>query len=594
MTDSLNRRKLYDILSRENQRQIEVPIFQRSYSWKNDNWDKLLNDVFLDKSSFMGIVIGVKGGDTTYPKFVLIDGQQRLTTISIFMISIYKRLIELGEEENNEDYIELKSDIKKRLTIKKISQTEPRLVLSLQNTNKNDYEYLINSNIMGEETTNKPQNFGNRRLSYAFKFFSTYCEKEIKSLDDAERIYKELKNLTFVELEENSFSNAFKLFDVLNNRGMPLSAMDIIRNSLFKELHATGIDLDGLEKYNTSLNEIMENLLDSTIQTRFLRQFYMAFKHDKKIKVEKISKATISNIINIYEELAKRDPKYLLNELKHKSQIYKKFISFDNGENFGENYENLLNLGISPAYTFLLYLESNKLFSEENYIKLLNYLRNFFIKRNILDIPPTRELDLLFMGIVEKIEEEKNNGIEEEGLLSSIRETLFKRKELKNDELLKERLKDDIYETNSRMARYLLCLVEESIRNRDSRVNLWEKNRSNQFIFTIEHILPQNGMGKNKEWIKEIETDNEEDFKKRRGKYCHKLGNLTLTTSNSKLSDFNFNKKKNRVDNKKIPIGYNNGFEINKYLLDQDKWNIQKIEERTNFLIDHIIKILNS
>jgi len=594
MIDNRYTKSLYGVFDKENQRQIQIPVFQRAYNWGLNNWEKLLDDLIAEETQFMGVLIGVREGDTSYPIFTIIDGQQRLTTISLFILGLYKRINEICKNEQDKELIVLKDDIEKRLTIIKKEKGQTRLVLSKQNSNREDYEHLAYSILMPNKGYGKPANFGNRRISYGFNFFFEYCQKEVNSLDDARRLYEKLKNLTFVELEENDFSNAFKLFEVLNYRGLSLSAMDIIRNAIFKELHTQKKDLD---EYEVVFNRIMENLLDSTFQTRFLRQFYMAFKGDEKINIKGVSKATISKVIKVYEELAKRDTIFLLKELEEKSKIYKEFIVFENGNSFSELYENLMNLGIAPAYTLLLYSRSKKIFNDANYKKLLFLLRDFFVRRNILDIPPTRELDDLFMKIVEMIEEKVKENVNEEKLLEIIKEKLFSRTELKNDNLFKEKLSGDIYEINSEMARYILCLVEENLRNKDSRVNLWEKNKSNKFLFTIEHILPQQGLGKNNEWVKELEVKelevkDEKEARKIRDEFCHKLGNLTLTTSNSNLSDFKFVEKKNRVDRNKKPVGYNNGFKINEYLMQQQKWGVNQIKERRDFLINKILEIL--
>ncbi|MBU4300574.1 DUF262 domain-containing HNH endonuclease family protein [archaeon] len=590
MMDNRYTKRLYGVFDKENQRQIQVPVFQRAYLWGLNNWEKLLDDVIgEEETQFMGVLIGVGEGDTSYPIYTLIDGQQRLTTLSFFILGLYKRVTEICENEQDKELIVLKDDIEKRLTITKKEKILTRLILSKQNSNKEDYEYLAHLILMPNKSYDKPANFGNRRISYGFNFFSEYCQKEVKSLEDAKKLYEKLKNLTFVELEEDDFSNAFKLFEVLNYRGLSLSAMDIIRNAIFKELHSQKKDLI---EYDKMFNRIMNNLLDSTFQTRFLRQFYMAFKGDETITVKGVSKATISKVIMVYEKLAKRNTIFLLEELEEKSEIYKEFIVFENGNKFSELYENLMNLGISPAYTLLLYSKSKKVFNDDNYEKLLLLLRNFFVRRNILDIPPTRELDNLFMKLVETIEEKIKEDTHEEILLEIIKEKLFTRIELKNDDLFKEKLSGDIYEINTEMTRYLLCLVEENLRSKDSRINLWEKNKSNKLLFTIEHILPQKGLGKNNEWVKELGANDEKEAIKIRDEFCHKLGNLTLTTSNPNLSDFNFVEKKNRVDRNKKHVGYNNGFKINEYVMKQQKWNVNQIKERTDFLINEIIGIL--
>lgn len=589
-------KKLTSVLDQENQRKIEIPIFQRAYSWKQSNWDQFIDDTFYsDDDPFMGVIIGVGEidyNDTNYQKLILLDGQQRITTISIFLLSLYNRFKQFNEfnDMENEDAIILKNELKKRLTIKKNSIFEPRLSLSKQNNNKDDFDFLIYSTL-DIKKVKCPNNFGNRRISHAFKFFNEYCNDEIQNFEILQNKYTSLKKIMFVELAEDSHSDAFKLFDVLNNRGMPLSAMDILRNSIFQEFFNINTDNSYLEDKNIIFNEIMENLGDSSTQTRFLRQFYMAFKHEPKLKTS-ISKITKGNVVDVYNELIKKDVTYLFDSIREASEIYKDFINFSNGNKFNEMYENLFNLGIAPSYTLLLFLCKKKLFDNEKYKNILLLIRKFFILRNLLDTPPTRELDYLFSKIVSKLNEEINENKNSEDYFTLIKDMLFERKELKDKELLESKISDDIYETNPRMVKYLLCLIEENNRNADLKINLWELKKGKP-IFTIEHILPQEGLGKNKEWIKELNTKNEEDARKLRDKYTHKIGNLTLTTSNSKLSDFTFKDKKNRIDKNNMLIGYNNGFFINEYISQQENWNIEKIKERQKLLINKIMKLVD-
>ena len=591
----LNRRMLYEVLSVEDKRQMEVPVFQRAYSWRNDNWEKFLNDIFLENFLFMGVIIGYGSGNTAYPKFTLIDGQQRLTTISLFLLAIYRCLENVCENKKENAYVLWEDEIRRRLVITDSEgKNMPRLMLSIQNNNKEDYEWLIDSVLIKDKNLEKPKYFGNRLMSYAFNFFCEYCSKEISDMETGKKLYAIIKNLTFIELEEDTSSNAFKLFDVLNSSGVPLSAMDIIKNTMFNELDKRKMDM---ESHNLLFSRMIDNLLNSTFQMRFLRQYYAAFKSEPKIKLEGVPKVTISNVIDVYEQLSSQDPVYLINDMKKKSEIYKYLICANTDNDYEDQYKNLFNLGVTPSYTLLLYCIEKSIFNADDYEKLLLMIRNFFIRRNLLDIPPTRELDILFMDIVATVDGKKPMPTENNGeILKIIHEKLFSREELGNDEFLRKKLQGDIYETNPGMTRYLLCLLEENLRNKDSRVDLWEK-KSNRYLFTIEHIFPQKGWGPNKEWFKMLNVGSEDEALKKRDGICHKLGNLTLTTSNSNLQDYAFDVKKSAIKKdltKKgvTPIGYDNGFKINEYIVQQEKWDETKIKGRTSILVDEVLNIL--
>jgi len=134
--------------------------------------------------------------------------------------------------------------------------------------------------------------------------------------------------------------------------------------------------------------------------------------------------------------------------------------------------------------------------------------------------------------------------------------------------------------------------MEEKHQTKEIYKDLWKRDRSNKFIWTIEHIFPE---GKNipKEWVDMIANGNEEEAKELQIEYVHKLGNLTLTGYNSKLSNFSFEKKRDRRDSEGHYVGYKNGLYLNKKLEDKSSWTIEDIQDRTDELVKEALELFN-
>jgi hypothetical protein len=121
-------------------------------------------------------------------------------------------------------------------------------------------------------------------------------------------------------------------------------------------------------------------------------------------------------------------------------------------------------------------------------------------------------------------------------------------------------------------------------------VNFWEKDDKGKLIWTIEHIFPE-GENIPKEWIDMVVNGNIDDAKKIQSEWVHKLGNLTLTGYNPNLSNFSFEKKRDRKDKKENYIGYKNGLYLNTNLIQKQSWIVEDIKERTDKLIEESLKL---
>src|SRR3989338_8759995 len=579
---------IHELFSPELVIKYVIPKYQREYTWKKENWDDLFNDIMgennFEEGPFLGSIICVNKTTETVlsPVLEIIDGQQRLTTISILYAAIHARL--LIEEMENDDFKSELINLKYRLVQKK-KPKETKLELSYQNNNFGDYKEILEESGVLDVKDGKPKNLGNRRLYKAYSFFSTKLESY--PFNEVRKLLDKINSSHIIKIEVNTNSDAFNLFESINNRGVPLSAIDLIKNSLLSNLEKNKSKTmdDAFEEWKIVIDNLTE---DPKIQERFLRHYYNAFKHNENIKVKiKEGKATKSNLIYIYEQLIKKDAIQLLNDLKNKSQTISRCINPEDTDEFYKEFTDLLRISGTPSYIFLLYLLTDFKHNKELLKETISFLSKYFVRRNLTDYPATRNLDNIFVGLIEDCEKNKKN------LNYEIIKTFLTNPErYANDDIFREKLESNIYEINSEVTRYILCKIEEESFTKESDIDLWKREKD-KYIFTIEHILPE-GERLPKEWINMIAKGDKDEAKKLHEQFVHKLGNLTLTAYNSNLSNLSFEKKRDRKDKKGKNIGYKNNLYLNGKiypLQSKNEWAIGDIEKRTKVLIDEALKL---
>ena len=534
---------IHELFSPELTIKFVIPKYQREYTWKKENWDDLFNDIMGENDSeegpFLGSIICVnKTTEVLNSELEIIDGQQRLTTLSLFYAAVHTRL--LIEEKEDDDFRSELINLKYRLVQKK-KPKETKLELSYQNNNFEDYKEILEESGILEVKEGRPKNLRNRRLYKAYSFFLVKLEPY--SFTEVRRLLDKINSSHIIKIEVNTSSDAFNLFESINNRGVPLSAIDLIKNSLLSHLEKNKSKTmdDAFEEWKIITDNLTE---DPKIQERFLRHYYNAFKHNDNIKVKiKEGKATKSNLIYIYEQLIKKDAIQLLNDLKNKSQTISRCINPEDTDEFYKEFTDLLRISGTPSYIFLLYLLTDFKHNKELLKETISFLSKYFVRRNLTDYPATRNLDNIFVGLIEDCEKNKKN------LNYEIIKTFLTNPErYANDDIFRQKLESNIYEINSEVTRYILCKIEEESFTKESDIDLWKREKD-KYIFTIEHILPE-GERLPKEWINMIAKGDKDEAKKLQEQFVHKLGNLTLTAYNSNLSNLSFEKKRDRKDKK--------------------------------------------
>lgn len=389
-----------------------------------------------------------------------------------------------------------------------------------------------------------------------------------------------------VKIEVASHADAYTLFESLNNRGMPLTAIDLIKNKLLARLES--IEPGKVDHYFGHWNRLLGYLGDDyAIQERFFRQYYNAFKDQLKA-VHQVPVATRSNLIQIYEKLINHDAKDCLQKISAAGRLYSLILSRNQDDALNgleKPIKDLERIQGAPSYLLMLYLLVRKdelELTNAHLTSIVELLVRFFVRRNLTDTPPTRDLTRLFMTVIDKI-----SGLRADAIPQSIEQQLVAVSA--TDEAFQRKLDGPIYEENSGVTRFILCALAEQAMTKESWVDLW-RFENKQFVWTIEHIFPQ-GENIPQSWITMIADGDEIKAKEIQQTHVHKLGNLTISGFNSALGNKSFEDKRDRVDRQGRAVGYKNGLKLNEDLATAAGWSVDQIDSRTDKLVQQVTQL---
>lgn len=615
MIKTVNQYPISDVFSNQNNTVYRIPKYQREYTWGRKDWDALFDDVIDNEEGyFLGSFICVSTSSLGTSELEIIDGQQRFTSVALLLAALYAKLApykERGELDDDEstDFNNLRNAIANRKITregtKKITSYSPKLILQDQYDNRIDFESILAENKI-IDFRKKPTYRGVRRIEIAYKHFLRCIDQHVEkclaenpNLLETDVLFdlaQKFKSVVLVGIEVDNHKDAYMLFESLNHRGVPLSAIDLIKNILIAQADGYGRADECYNQWREALSNIGS---DYSVQERFLRQYYNAFREelnepflseDTGKRFPLSYKATRTTLLDIYEKLIRRDYDKFMQDLMRESAYYS--IIVNNSEEkkiYAEELADLERIQGAPSYLLLLYLltkqEELKL-SDEDIKTVINMLIVFFVRRNVTDIPATRNLDRIFMDLVVSIKELRGKEVCQE-----IKRSLME--ESASDDIFDQKLRGPMYEENDMATRFVLCGIEAQHQTKEIYADFWSKNKSNVYVWTIEHIFPE-GQNIPDEWVDMIAGGNRSLANNYRETYVHTLGNLTLSGYNQNLSNMSFEKKKERMDKGGTKyIGYRNGLFLNEDVVTEDTWTINKIEDRTDKLVE-IIKDIYS
>lgn len=585
MIKSAQQYPVHQLLSHESNLEYRVPPYQREYSWQKAEWEDLFQDlVEADGAHFLGTIITLnKTVDSAASNILeVIDGQQRLTTLTLLLAAIYSALKQQDlDDEVTVDVVNLGRSLVRK------SDGKPRVTPQRQGHNLDDYLAVLRDTGLKIDAVKQPY-FPLRRVFKCFAYFKNAIQNlaETDHAGDvvaaALRVLQAVQQAIIVKIEVASHADAFVLFESLNNRGVPLTPVDLIKNHLLAESERKKVlEIDeAFKRWSTMLS----NLGDSyATHERFLRHYYNAFKNELP-DVPNAPVATRARLIRIYETLLADGLLPVLDDLVATSELYGRITCVnepENGNALDAALRRLMRAQGSPSYVLVMWLMKKKpalALADNDLVAVVDLLTSFFVRRNLTGFPQTYALPKLFMTTIDRLATDQSTVPVE-----TLRESLTSQSS--SEEEFRTRLVGPIYEESSDLARFILTTLSEDAMTKETWTDLWLQEKGH-FVWTIEHVFPQ---GENIPPSWQAMMGGPEAAAEALQKHVHRLGNLTITAYNSNLGNKSFAEKRDRTDAQGRHIGYRNGLALNTELKDRESWTVEDIEERTKKLVDEVI-----
>ncbi|HEY9809701.1 MAG TPA: DUF262 domain-containing HNH endonuclease family protein [Halomicronema sp.] len=523
--------------------QYVVPLFQRAYSWTKSEWEALWDDIITlceqenPRVHFMGSIVTMPAESAPggCPKYILIDGQQRITTIFILLAALRDKAKPVDQK--------LADQIQNTILVNQYEEGLDFYKIQPTQVDRQAFQQIIQSETQSEENG----------ISECYGFF----EKKLRlSKIDFQKLKKVIcSNFSLVSVVLSIDDDPYLVFESLNAKGKSLTQADLIRNYFFMKIE--GKNQESIYyKYWLPIQEILgENL------TEFIRHYLT--KSGAEVKKGEI-------YFHIKERISEGDPVSYIKDLSIFVEYYTKLLN-PNREEKKEVRKYLLRLKSLEAgtiYPFLLNCYDDwakSKITEHQFIEILKIIENFLLRRFVCNIQ-TRGLNRLFALLYSQVSNDSNlagcNFID--GLKLALQKQNYPK-----DSQFKARLMDvQLYGPNrSQKAKLILESIEKS---------LYYKQEVILEGLTIEHIMPQTLT----DWWKEHLGEN---WQITHDLLLHTLGNLTLTGSNSELSNADFLEKRTHFQDSNL--------KLNKYFEDKQAWHQEHIEARAEYLADIALKI---
>ncbi|WP_333792611.1 DUF262 domain-containing protein [Megamonas funiformis] len=547
-------------------RQFIVPIFQRNYSWQKSQYEQLWFDIlraskFKEKQNhFIGSIVYIDMGTPAGrpQQLLLIDGQQRLTTISILLCAIKDYVQKFNLETKLINLAKIKNQF--LYNSDEIDEDKYKLLLNVQD--KETYIKLIDNTIF---TVNKPAT----NIIKCYEFFYERIEDFIKQHGQIDEIYAGIFKLSLVSISlDKDSDNPQMIFESMNSTGKDLSQTDLLRNYLLMDLTPE----KQTRLYKTYWKP-MEELFGEDIYKNDVNKFDYFIRDFLTLKSDT---GYICKINNVYENFKR----YYLDNNCEKFAVLKDLFTYakyyacidllqENDDELKLYWQEFKKLDSHVVYPFLLKLYDDyscQILIKEDFKKILQVVISYLWRRAICEIP-TNSLSKTFATLYQAVDKE-------DYVNSVIKAFVFKSsyKRFPSDYEVREKLQTkDIY--HFRLRKYLLEALENYYHKEPIDLNTAN--------YTIEHIMPQN-IEHNLSWQQMLG----EDWQEVHSLYLHTLGNLTITGYNAEMSNKSFWEKVNGESGFK-----HSHLKLNESIAQSDVWNKKAIQRRTNILTDIILKI---
>ena len=483
-----------------NGKSYQVPIYQRDYSWEKDHWEDLwsdLEDIPQDKTHYLGYLV-LQPVENEIQSYLIIDGQQRITTLSLLSLAVSKLLKDWAEvgietEQNLARYEESRKRYVGNYSLSRLT-TEPKLRL---NRNNDDFylSFLLNLRRPVAISKLKPSQ---KLLQQAFDYFYENLNEKFKDNKSGAELSEFLERivgngLVFTIIEVQNDLDAFKVFETLNARGVKLSTADLLKNYLFSQAAKLGqLDLDEAERRWQNVSDSLR----SNDLTIFIRHYWNSrYSLERQSTLFKGIKKNISDAKQAFDLL----------ESLEKNVVY--YTGFNNpydeiwSKEERKHLRVLKYLGVTTCYSLML--SALEFLPRNEFENLLRELVAITFRYNLSGRNPN-EAERIFGKTAVQIADET---------LKNPRETALQLKSLyvSDDDFVQIFSGESInYKRKKDLIKYILVKMENQLSNTDHQVE--------DATSTIEHILPENS---GSVWETNFPPEDQPD-------YINRIGNFTL------------------------------------------------------------------
>ena len=538
----------------QNGRQYKIPVYQRNYEWSWEQCDKLFEDVVIagqrNQLHFCGSIVFKPIAPTKgIGNNIVIDGQQRLTTIYILLKALSdmaqndsEKMLPQGAIFNTDQYNQFQLDETSKMKLKPAKDNNDQLLnLIYDKHDKIDTSCEI------------------------YRNYEHFCdlirEKQSEGITVSD-IYRGIGLLTVAVIQLDDNDNAQEIFERINSTGIPLSLSDKIRSFVLM----TEVDQDRLyESYWLKAEQILSR---DQLEGFFLD--YLNFKMDGFTK-----ESTAYDDFKALYVRGRYTNETMLGEILHYAQQYHAFYCGDKlrlSNEANQFLDSLRKLNQTTVYIFLFSVFDDfeaDVIDDETLCKVLRLLLNYSIRRLICEVGSNslRGLYKTLYGRVFNRPENKNNYYD--AIVSFLLQLTSKDVMPSDAEFVVALKERNLYRKNA-LCKYLLVAIENQ-----------GKEQIKTDALTIEHIMPQN-KNLSTAWQKMLGSD----WELVRERYLHTLGNLTLTGYNSELGDLPFAEKLDMLSDKNthVTVLYSD-------VKDKTEWNAQTIEARSERLSKTVLKL---
>ena len=534
-----------------------IPVYQRNYDWKIENCKQLYDDLIQviknnSKTHFFGSIVSVYEPSGRNTEFLIIDGQQRLTTMSLLFLALYNLLEEkiiISEDES------LKDQIYEDFLVDKYQPQEKRMKLKPIKNDQKAFSKLFNS---------KDDYIKDSNLTINYSYFYERIQKQEITIDE---LFDAICRLEIINITLNNEDNPQLIFESLNSTGLDLSEGDKIRNYILMGLPKQKQD-EYYEKYWNCIEKCTKYDVSSFIRD-YLSVKQLVIPSQKKVYInfKKYVEDSSLKIIEILEDLLSYAKRYnILLCGKTSSKELNSCI-------------NRLNR-LETTVTRPFFLEVLRLY-DENQINLnevaeaFSITESYLFRRTICDLP-TNALNKIFHLLNREIM--RYDGTDS-NYIEKLKFALLSKKDRarfpNDDDFSLMFTEKPIYQMNSKNKIYILERLENFGTLEDKDIY----RHYDEGEYSIEHIMPQH---LTPAWIKELGDSYEEIH----DTWLHRIANLTLTAYNSKYSNSTF------VEKKTMKNGFeDSGIRLNTYVSKKDKWTLAELRDRNDYLLKRALDI---